>query len=115
MRHYILDADNHTVEVDLLTWAEWKARGDQNCRVDFTQVNSECSVSTVFMGLDHRYFGEGPPVLFETMIFGGPPEIDERQWRWCSWDDAEVGHKTVVRIARAACGIKVKDNGSISD
>ena len=27
-------------------------------------------VSTVFLGLDHQY-GDGPPLIFETMIFGG--------------------------------------------
>ena len=28
-------------------------------------------VSTVFLGLDHNFFGEGPPLLYETMVFGG--------------------------------------------
>jgi hypothetical protein len=28
-------------------------------------------ISTVFLGLDHRHFGDGPPLLFETMVFGG--------------------------------------------
>ena len=37
-------------------------------------------VSTVFLGLEMA-FRDGPPVLFETMIFGGP--FDEQfQWRY---------------------------------
>ena len=29
------------------------------------------SVSTVFLGMDHNWRREGPPILFETMVFGG--------------------------------------------
>ena len=29
-------------------------------------------VSTIFLGLDHNVFGDRPPELFETMVFGGP-------------------------------------------
>lgn len=53
------------------------------------------TVSTVFLGLDHS-FGEGPPVLFETMVFGG--KHNEEQWRYCTWDQAEVGHRQVVAL-----------------
>ena len=28
-------------------------------------------VSTIWLGLDHQW-GEGPPLIFETMVFGGP-------------------------------------------
>ena len=28
-------------------------------------------ISTVFLGIDHNFNLEGPPLLFETMIFGG--------------------------------------------
>lgn len=30
-------------------------------------------VSTIFLGLDHRFYGRGPPLLFETMTFGADP------------------------------------------
>ena len=67
-------------------------------------------VSTVFLGLDHRFWGGGPPLVFESMAF-----IDEGktiEWppgrrmhvataldevRYASWDDAEIGHKAMVR------------------
>jgi hypothetical protein len=54
----------------------------------------------VFLGLDHRFGGSGPPLLFETMIFGGP--LDEEMWRYSSWDAAEAGHAAAVRKAREA-------------
>lgn len=49
----------------LLLWADWMERARR--RVALTQVGP-CTVSTVFLGLDHNYFG-GPPLLFETMVF----------------------------------------------
>jgi hypothetical protein len=96
-RYYILDSENKPVPVDLHTWGE--TFGNFTSRnVGLTQVTSQVTVSTVFLGLDHRLIGEGPPLLFETMIFGGP--LDQQMWRYSSWDDAEVGHKLAVEKAR---------------
>lgn len=47
------------------------------------------SVSTVFLGIDHSFF-EGPPLVFETMIFGG--EHDGWQDRCSTWEEAEAMH-----------------------
>ena len=105
-KHYILDDEHRVVEVDLLEWAMWFEE-ISNRLVDYTQVTSQIEVSTVFLGLDHRFHGNGPPILFETMIFGGPPDIDECQWRYSSWDDAQAGHAAAVRKARAAIGQKI--------
>lgn len=54
-------------------------------------------VSTVFLGLDHSY-GDGPPLLFETMVFGGP--LDQEQDRCATWEDAEQMHEKLVVRAR---------------
>lgn len=54
-------------------------------------------VSTVFLGIDHNVFG-GPPLLFETMIFGGVH--DETQLRCSKWDEAEEMHKLACEMAR---------------
>jgi hypothetical protein len=104
-RHYILDADNHAIEVDWLTWAMW-FDGGGNRTVGYTQINSEILVSTVFIGLDHRFAGSGPPILFETMVFGGP--LDGEGGRYTSYDDAETGHRMMVAKARAAIGQRVE-------
>ena len=52
-------------------------------------------VSTVFLGLDHQY-GDGPPLLFETMIFGGIH--DEFCERCSTWAQAEEQHALAVKI-----------------
>ena len=102
-RHYILDADNHAVEVDMMTWAMWLEDG--NRRVGYTEITSQVTVSTVFVGLDHRFFGNGPPILFETLVFGSP--LDGDGARYSSYDDAEVGHRMMVAKVRAAMGQRV--------
>jgi hypothetical protein len=79
----------------------WATRLENNNHVvGRTQITSQVTVSTVFLGLDHRFIGDGPPLLFETLIFGGPLDGDGQ--RYSSWDDAETGHKTWARKARAA-------------
>jgi hypothetical protein len=57
------------------------------------------------LGIDHRFWGKGPPILFETIIFGG--QLDHSMWRYSSYDDAQAGHAAAVRRARAAIGQKI--------
>jgi hypothetical protein len=40
-------------------------------------------------------WGEGPPILFETMVFRNGS--GDEQERYSSWDDAEAGHKAMCR------------------
>lgn len=51
------------------------------------------TVSTVFLGLDHQ-FGDGPPLLFETMVFGGDSEECER---YTTYEEAVAGHRRWVK------------------
>jgi hypothetical protein len=61
-------------------------------------VIGEVRVSTVFLGIDHAW--EGPPLLFETMVFGGP--LDEEMERYSTWEEAERGHAVMARRVLAA-------------
>ncbi len=65
-----------------------------------TDLPGDVHVSTVFLGLDHNHTGKGPPLLFETMVFGGP--LHDEQWRYCTWEEAEAGHKAAVKLATEA-------------
>lgn len=71
-------------------------RNPDKRRVALDEVG-EARISTVFLGIDHQW-GSGPPLLFETMVFGGP--MDEQQWRYSTWDEAEAGHHRVVEAVR---------------
>lgn len=87
----------HTpVPVDLMTWATWFEVAS-NRIVAQTDVGP-VQVSTLFIGLDHQW-GNGPPLLFETMIFGG--EHDDYQRRYSSWTEAVDGHAVAVALVGA--------------
>lgn len=85
-KYYYLDG-HEAKPCDMHTWVEHGLP-----HVAFTKIGA-VDVSTVFLGLDHQ-FGEGPPLLFETMVFGGP--LDEEQRRYTTWAEAEAGHAEMV-------------------
>jgi hypothetical protein len=74
----------HTLEV----WGTWMESKDRI--VARTDVEGLLQVSTVFLGLDHNFYGKGPPILFETMIFGDG--VDGYQTRCSTWEQAEQMH-----------------------
>lgn len=90
---YIL-IDHEVVRcTDFHAWAEFKVDFEVNCRVGNTQVGQRW-VSTVFLGTNCRHFGDGPPIVFETMIFGpGQSDVVDR---YETWDEAAAGHEKVV-------------------
>jgi hypothetical protein len=75
---------------DIVDWGKWMGTADRHVAQDSI---GDVSISTVFLGIDHQY-GTGEPMLFETMIFGGPQD----QWcrRYSNWGDAEQGHKEIT-------------------
>jgi hypothetical protein len=84
---------------NVLEWARYYdgAMNDRR-RVDLTYLDTDVHVSTVFMGLDHNFTGQGPPILFETMIFGS--ELDQSMRRYSTWDEAAAGHIALVEQLR---------------
>jgi len=53
-------------------------------------------VSTVFLALDHNYSSVGPPILFESMVFGPKDYSDLACVRYATWTEAERGHQILV-------------------
>jgi len=90
--NYILRGKEIVKEDDILAWGRWFESADRTVKAD--EINGY-RISTVFIGLDHRCFGEGPPIVFETMIFGLLDD-DEYQDRYCTWEDAEKGHARAI-------------------
>ena len=96
-RHWILDGKTPVAVDDTRTWAEQFEKIEQR-RVQKTKFG-DVEISTVFLGLDHS-FGMGPPLLFETMIFGG--KHDQFQDRYSTWDAAEKGHAQAIEIVKGS-------------
>jgi len=101
-RFYILDEEHRIRPTDdALEWAAF-IEDDSKCRVALTTFECGAYVSTIFLGLDHRFGGrKGPPLLFETMTFELSMEGDDDQRRYSSWDDALAGHNAAVRRVKA--------------
>ena len=55
--------------------------------------NEPVEVSTVWLGLNHNW-REGPPIIFETMVFGGPNDGD--CFRYSTEKEARDGHAVAV-------------------
>ena len=91
---YILDGKRAVECPDLIAWARWYESA--NRRVASDTIDG-VRISTVFLSLDHS-FGEGPPMLFATMVFGGP--LDKEQDRCTTWEEAEAMHKAMVARVR---------------
>lgn len=55
-------------------------------------------LSTVWLGLDHRFGGEGPPLIFETMLFMKSNKND-LQWRYSTEEEAKEGHRRAFLLS----------------
>ena len=107
---YILDDEGNPVpERNVLVWGDWLATHDRHLA---TTNFSWGKVSTIFLGLDERFISfdlQDPlihkPVLWETMVFGG--SLDGEQRQYTSKEEALEGHRQLVEECKEAekhCG-----------
>jgi len=63
-------------------------------RIGWQEFEGGIRVSTVWLGMDHG-FGDGPPVLFETMIFSDHEKYpyNQAQTRYVTEEEASEGHR----------------------
>ena len=67
-------------------------------RVAETTLPSGKWVSTVWMGIDHRFTGDGPPLIFETMVFPSEDNpSDQDMERYSTEEQALEGHERMCR------------------
>jgi hypothetical protein len=95
--YYILDEQGNPVpEPDSARWSNW-FENSHNRILKRDYLPDDILVCTVFLGIDHNLCGRGPPVLWETMILGGPH--DQYQRRYSSREAALAGHDAAVKLA----------------
>ena len=115
LRNYILDG-REIIPAPFTEWAQWFERSPHARIVKQDRVRG-LFVSTVFLGIDHRFGGDGPPLLFETMIFDERDEgmarqgRDLAQWRWSTYPEAELGHAFAVRLVESGCPFEPTGTG----
>lgn len=102
-KFYVLNG-HETVPATLEEWAAFFEAADRH--VSLTEIAPGVTVSTVFLGFDHSWGDDGPPILFETMLFDDYGGGD--QWRYSTWAEAEAGHRKVVDEVRARLNDQVQ-------
>jgi hypothetical protein len=98
-QYYLLDDDHNIIESNDVH--EWGRMFEQRERIVKQEHFNGTFISTVFLGLDHSFSEEGPPVLFETMVFN-PEGSGYYEERCCTWDEAVAQHAAVY--AKVAAG-----------
>lgn len=94
---YILKGRNVVPVDDLMEWAKTFSADGEGRRVKRTDsADGEVSISTVFLGLNYNFSSEGPPILFETRVFGGPD--DGYTEKYSTYDEAEQGHERICAM-----------------
>lgn len=104
-------------------WGRWFQTAERHVAQTTLPMDDDGTtawVSTIFLGLDHGYTMNGPPVVFETMVFIQVPEgrrhsqeadfDDECETfnRYATWDEAAAGHERIVATVTAAIA-KLRD------
>ena len=98
--NYILNERDEPVICPLLiVWALWMAANRLGARRVARWVANDVEVSTVFLGIDHN-FGDGPAILWETMVFKDGESVDQRR---CSGsrEQALAMHEEMVEAVKA--------------
>lgn len=94
---YILIGQTPILEPETEKWAEWFGGSLEARIVARTEIDASL-VSTVFLGVDHRLGSEGPPILFETMIFTDGDSSGVWSRRCSTWLEAEAQHAETLRM-----------------
>ena len=79
-----------------ITRAEWAGYFETETYrvVKQTDFGEGLHLSTVWLGIDHSW-GLGPPLIFETMLFGPKGSIDLQE-RYSTEQEAIEGHDAII-------------------
>lgn len=96
MKFYVLE-NRRVVSATRSRWAAFV--GSPEAQVCRTEVNGHV-VSTVLIGFDHAFRGQGLPVLWETMVFDAAGTSVSRERCNGSVEQAETMHTRVAEGLR---------------
>lgn len=97
MKYYILKDKIPIPTDDVKEWAKWYESNynSPSRRVNYTDIDGDIEVSTVFTGLDSRIpHDEDNPRVFETLIIGG--KHNREKTMSSTWEEAEKTHEQIV-------------------
>lgn len=95
---------NHeVVECSLRDWQFYfsdDAAESADRRLVSAYTLGKITISTIFIGLDYNFTGNGPPLVFETRVFGGTRDGDI--YRYATYDAALKNHNRLAEELRTA-------------
>lgn len=82
---------------DTLEWGKFMHDSDRIlARTTIERDGVETMVSTVFLAVDHSFCMDGPPILWETMVFQDNKACDAFTQRYANAEQAIAGHNYVL-------------------
>ena len=99
------DIDSNPITFD--DWVRIMSEANKNDidikRIAYDKIG-DVEASTVWLGLNHAWNPDSPPLIFETMVFGG--DDDGWQDRYSTKEQAQTGHNLVVMKIRTGQSLK---------
>ncbi len=102
---YKLDENKNAIPCSTEEWGEQIQYMKENHTKHVADENIDGKrISTIWMGLDHQWHDNGPPLLYETMVFDEADKgYDIYCTRYSTWQEAEEGHKKAVKWVKEGC------------
>ncbi len=74
-------------------------------------------VSTVWLGINHRFMRQGPPLIFETMVFVDDEKdpLNEYQEKYSTEEEALNGHEDVISIVKDYMSLGTSPPGTVTE
>jgi len=93
--------DRQGRELQLMDWAS--KFEDKEYQIVKQDRIGKYFVSTVWLGINHRFMRGGPPLIFETMVFVDDEKdpLNEYQERYSTEEEAVNGHEDTIAIVKA--------------
>lgn len=95
------DKSVNPIDFDAFAALKYDADGNVSAyaRIGLDRIDDSVEVSTVWLGLNHAFMPGGPPLIFETLIFGG--RHDGELQRYSTESEALAGHLHAINELRA--------------
>jgi hypothetical protein len=88
--------DKNSKPLKLMEWAKLVEDKDYKRVAEITLPDGKW-ISTVWLGLNHNW-GEGKPLIFETMVFPSKSDLSELDIdRYSTLEEAQKGHEEFVK------------------
>jgi hypothetical protein len=88
------DRAHRDLDGNPISLRQWCVLFESTGRIVAQDHVGEYYLSTVWLGIDHG-FGDGPPLIYETMLFKGTRN-DVETYRYSTWTEAEQHHAKLL-------------------